>query len=93
MQRFFHYYTLNCWISFNLTTTQITINKCILVNDTNFTIEINTINHFLRNRQTNIKRLILRRIYILQVLNRRECDTTLEVNKLIDGLNHSENQS
>jgi len=27
-----------------------TINKSIIVNDTNFTIEVNTINHFLNNR-------------------------------------------
>jgi len=26
------------------------INKCILINDINFTIEINTINYFLKNR-------------------------------------------
>jgi len=34
----------------NLTTPLTTINKGVLVNATNFTIEINTINHFLNNR-------------------------------------------
>ena len=48
---FFHYYTLIYLISSNLTTILTTINKGILVNDTNFTIEINTINHFLNNRE------------------------------------------
>jgi len=47
---FFHYYTLIYWISFNLTTQLTTINKGVLVNATNFTIKINTINHFLNNR-------------------------------------------
>jgi len=37
-------------MSSNLTTQLITINKGVLVNDTNFTIEINIINHFLNNR-------------------------------------------
>jgi len=46
----FHYYTLIYWISSNLTTSLTTINKSVLVNDTNFTIKINTINHFVNNR-------------------------------------------
>jgi len=37
-------------MSSNLTTPLTTINKGFLVNDTNFTIEINIINHFLNNR-------------------------------------------
>jgi len=47
---FFHHYTLIYLISSNLTTPLTTINKGVLVNATNFTIEINTINHFLNNR-------------------------------------------
>jgi len=41
-----------------LTTPLTTINKGVLVNITDFTIEINTINHFINNR-VNLKRLIL----------------------------------
>jgi len=44
---FFHYNTLIYWISSNLTTPLTTINKGVLENTTNFTIEIKTINHFL----------------------------------------------
>jgi len=47
---FFHYYTFIYWISSNLTIPLTTINKSVLVNATNFTIEINTINRFLNNR-------------------------------------------
>jgi len=47
---FVHYYTLIYWISSNLTIPLTTINKSVLVNATDFTIEINTINHFLNNR-------------------------------------------
>ena len=47
---FFHYYTLIYWISSNLIIPLTTINKGILVNDINFIIKINTINHFLNNR-------------------------------------------
>ena len=36
-------------MSFKLTNPLTTINKDILVNNTNFIIEINTINHFLKN--------------------------------------------
>jgi len=38
---FFHYYTFIYWILSNLTTPLTTINKSVLVNTTNFTIEIN----------------------------------------------------
>ena len=46
---FSHYYTLIYWISSNFITPLTTINKCILVNDINFTIEIKTTNQFLNN--------------------------------------------
>jgi len=51
---FFHYYTLIYWILSNLTTPLTTINKGILVNDINFTIEINIINHFLSNHSQTL---------------------------------------
>jgi len=47
---FFPLLRLIYWISSNLTTPLTTINEGILVNTTNFTIEINTIKHFLNNR-------------------------------------------
>jgi len=47
---FFHYYTLIYLLSSNLTTPLSTTNKGVLVNATNFTIAINTINHLLNNR-------------------------------------------
>ena len=56
---FSHYYTLIYWISSNLTTRLTTINKDVLVNDTNFTIEINTINHFLSNRAQTLNNYYL----------------------------------
>jgi len=47
---FFHYYTFIYWILSNLITLLTIINKSILVNDANFIIKINTINHFLNDR-------------------------------------------
>jgi len=42
---------INLLLNFiQLITPLTTINKGILVNDNNFTIEINTVNHFLNNR-------------------------------------------
>jgi len=52
----FHYYTLIYLISSNLTTSLTIINKGILVNDINFIIEINTINHFLNNRTQTLNK-------------------------------------
>lgn len=56
---FFHYNTLIYWTSSNLTIPLTTINKGILVNDTNFTIKINTINHFLNNHAQTLNNYYL----------------------------------
>jgi len=47
---FSYYYIIVYLISSNLTIPLTVINKGVLVNVTSFTIEINTINHFLNNR-------------------------------------------
>lgn len=46
----FHHNALIYIISFHLTTLLTKINKSILINHTNFTIEINPTNYILKNR-------------------------------------------
>jgi hypothetical protein len=59
MQYLLFFPLLYPYILSNLTAPLTTINKGILVNDTNFTIKINTINHFLNNHAQTLNNYYL----------------------------------